>query len=230
MGLIIKGNEAERKNLYEQIADSLETSILECQEESVKLPTENELAIKFGVSRAVIRESLNILRERGLIVTKVGEGTYTEKPNKEFLYKVFERLIKVNNVSDSDVNAIRLILECGGARLAAERLTPELISSLEDNLERMKNASDNLEERVNIDIEFHDLIAKQSGNDLLVIFIESINGLVLDYITRRLRQRPDGHSDGIMWHSKLIDLFKNGNPSEVESGMRQHLLDSFHQI
>lgn len=230
MGLIIKGNEAERKNLYEQIADSLETSILECQEESVKLPTENELAIKFGVSRAVIRESLNILRERGLIVTKVGEGTYTEKPNKEFLYKVFERLIKVNNVSDSDVNAIRLILECGGARLAAERLTPEFISSLEDNLERMKNASDNLEERVNIDIEFHDLIAKQSGNDLLVIFIESINGLVLDYITRRLRQRPDGHSDGIMWHSKLIDLFKNGNPSEVESGMRQHLLDSFHQI
>lgn len=230
MGLVIKGNEAERKNLYEQIADSLETSILECQEESVKLPTENELAIQFGVSRAVIRESLNILRERGLIVTRVGEGTYTEKPNKEFLYKVFERLIKVNNVSDSDVNAIRLILECGSSRLAAERVTPEFISNLEDNLERMKNASDNLEERVNIDIEFHVLIAKQSGNDLLVIFIESINGLVLDYIERRLIQRPDGHNDGIMWHSKLIDLFKHGNPAEVESGMRQHLLDSFHQI
>ncbi len=231
MKLVINGSDGERSTLYEKIADSLESSILECNESSVKLPTENELALKFGVSRAVIRESLNILRERGLIVTKVGEGTFTEKPSYDFLARNINRMIRMNGISDRDVNSIRLILECGSSRLAALNVTDSFISSLEEITDEMEASADDIEKRVRLDFEFHLLIAKESGNELLVLFIESINEILLDYIRRRLIQKPEGHLDGVIWHRRITDLFRRkSSPDEVESAMRKHLESSFHQI
>ena len=62
-------------NLYEQIADRLETWILANSfEGQKKLPSEQALADEFCVSRNVIREALKLLKERGLVDSRNGTG------------------------------------------------------------------------------------------------------------------------------------------------------------
>ena len=219
-----------KSTLYEVIADSLEQSILKYNGDSVKLPTEYEMAEQFGVSRTVIREALKILRERGLVKTKVGDGAYTTKPDNKYMEKALLRLIRSNNYTDENITDVRLILECEAAKLAFMNRNEAFVRKLEENLEEMIHMKNSRLERVRLDITFHQIIAEQSGNALLSLFIQSINDVLFDYILRRIDSRPEGNLDGIVWHEKIIGGFKEGNPESVSAMIYQHLMDSFKQI
>ena len=66
----------QRTNLYEQIAEQLERAIVRPGVQvAKKLPSEQELARQFAVSRTVVREALKLLRERGLITQTNGDGS-----------------------------------------------------------------------------------------------------------------------------------------------------------
>lgn len=43
---------------------------------NTRLPSEQELAQQYGVSRVTVRRSIALLRERGKLVTTHGRGTY----------------------------------------------------------------------------------------------------------------------------------------------------------
>jgi DNA-binding GntR family transcriptional regulator len=43
---------------------------------SARLPAERDLAVEYGVSYDTIRRATALLRDRGLIITIVGRGTY----------------------------------------------------------------------------------------------------------------------------------------------------------
>ena len=63
--------------MYEQIADHIAARI-EAGElaPGAKLPPERELAEEYGVAYNTVRRAMDVLRERGLIVTMHGRGTY----------------------------------------------------------------------------------------------------------------------------------------------------------
>lgn len=219
---------AEDGTLYVQVANDIETEIFNTDID--KLPTELELAEQYCVSRTVVREALYVLKERGLVESKVGEGSFITKPDHKFLSKVFYRMIMHNNLKDSEVSEIRVILEGGAAFLASGNRTPEFIRELSDNLEEMRKVKDNLDLRIDTDIEFHQIIARQSRNPILIIFIESLNQVLAKYIKCRLIERPQGNEDGLLWHSFILSVMQSGTPRECEESMRSHLTNSFYQI
>ncbi len=63
------------KHLYLQVVDVIAARIEEgrCP---IKLPSERDLAKALGVSYATVRHAIAILRERGLIVSIHGRGTF----------------------------------------------------------------------------------------------------------------------------------------------------------
>ncbi len=70
---------------YQQVANALRASILtKTLTAGEKLPSQNELAAHYGVARMTIQQSLRVLRDEGLIVSRPGSGVYvrerTEKP------------------------------------------------------------------------------------------------------------------------------------------------------
>jgi GntR family transcriptional regulator len=60
---------------YVQVANHLESRI-EVGEFSHKLPAERELADEYGVAYQTLRHAMKVLRERGLIITRQGRGTF----------------------------------------------------------------------------------------------------------------------------------------------------------
>lgn len=60
---------------YLQVADSIAARI-EVGEFTHKLPAERALAQEYGVAYQTLRHAMEILRDRGLIITRQGRGTF----------------------------------------------------------------------------------------------------------------------------------------------------------
>jgi DNA-binding GntR family transcriptional regulator len=71
------------KLIYVQVADHI-TARIEAGElaRGARLPAERDLATEYGVSYDTIRRTTALLRDRGLIITIVGRGTYVS-PDSE---------------------------------------------------------------------------------------------------------------------------------------------------
>lgn len=59
--------------LYENVLKNIENKKYSCCE---KLPSENDFAKEFNVNRHTVRQSLQILKEKGFIYTKKGKGNF----------------------------------------------------------------------------------------------------------------------------------------------------------
>ena len=62
---------------YAQVADDVQRRIT-AGEISTKLPSERSFAEEYGVAYTTVRHAMALLRERGLIVTVHGRGTYVK--------------------------------------------------------------------------------------------------------------------------------------------------------
>jgi GntR family transcriptional regulator len=60
---------------YLQVADAIAAGI-EAGEIAQRLPSERDMATQYGVAYQTVRRSLQLLRERGLIITRPGRGTF----------------------------------------------------------------------------------------------------------------------------------------------------------
>ncbi len=70
-----KVNRDSIKHAYVQVVDKIAARIA-VGTYTAKLPAERALAEEFGVSYITLRHSMEILRERGLIVSIHGRGTF----------------------------------------------------------------------------------------------------------------------------------------------------------
>jgi GntR family transcriptional repressor for pyruvate dehydrogenase complex len=226
----VKDSDIQHQNLYEQIADSLEKMILNDGTDFKRLPSEYDLVAKYKVSRSVIREALRVLKERGLVSMRVGDGSYVTIPKSETISRAVGRVTRFNGISDEKITAVRSILESSSAADAALYASDEDIAELERIVEQMDYYKGDVKNRVERDCAFHLAVARISHNELLVFMIESIMELLKSYIKERLEHYPSGHEDGILWHRKIIKVIKAHNSRLARKYMQQHIAASFHQL
>jgi GntR family transcriptional repressor for pyruvate dehydrogenase complex len=226
----VRNSDIQHQNLYEQIADSLEKMILDDGTDFKRLPSEYDLVEKYKVSRSVIREALKILKERGLVSMRVGDGSYVTIPKSETISRVVGRVTRFNGISDEKITEVRSILESSAAAGAALYAVPGDITELEGIVEQMEQYRGDIANRVERDCAFHLTIARISRNELLVFMIESIMELLKGYIKERLEQHPEGHENGILWHRRIIKAIKARNSRLARKYMQHHIEISFHQL
>lgn len=72
---------ASVKPLYEQAADHVAGQIERGElAPGQKLPAERDLADEWGIGYQTVRRAMRELRERGLVVSRVGKGTFVTAP------------------------------------------------------------------------------------------------------------------------------------------------------
>ena len=226
----IRNSDIKYRNLYEQIADSIEEMIFEGGIDEMRLPTEFELAEKYGVSRSVIREALKILNERGLVSMRAGDGSYVNIPKSGVISRVLARVMRFNRISDDKITEVRLLLETKTAEEAAAHATSKDIALLEELNKQMELHGDNLEIRIDKDCEFHVAIAKISHNELLEFMVESLTELLKSYMMERITHDKSGHEKGIKYHKRIINAIKTHNTKLVKSLIKEHIKESYLSI
>jgi len=134
-----------------------------------RLPTENELCAKFGVSRITIRESLKRLSSIGLVSIQQGRGTFVSSVDVSIFMSSLLPMIEFETFDIVTIYDARLYLETGTCRLAARNRTCEDIKALHSFIAQMDDAlsgSDVLHV-VDLDSRFHIKISEVSGNQIL---------------------------------------------------------------
>ena len=84
--------------LWREIEDALSRDIAEgVHSAGARLPTETELAVRFGVNRHTIRRALSALEERGAITIEQGRGMFVQAP--KLAYPVTQRTRYTENIA-----------------------------------------------------------------------------------------------------------------------------------
>jgi DNA-binding FadR family transcriptional regulator len=218
--------ELKKVNLYELLADRLEDEIISnANMFGNKLPSEQELARNFGVSRNIVREALKLLKERGLITSHTGDGSYVSKPELSTLTNVISRMLVIHNIDATDSYQVLTMLECNACSLATQRGTEADFENLSEINLQMEKKQDDLNVRVDLDVQFHARIADISGNTLLSFFVKSMAQLHKSMISQAI-QSKGGSRDGINYHNKIILALKVRDAKKAEQIMREHLEES----
>lgn len=217
----------KRKNLSEQVADNLEEYILSDKSNiGDKLPGEQNLAEQYEVSRPVIREAYKLLMERGLIIQKNGDGAYISKPDTDNIYKIIRRIITLDEIKVEEFHQIRIILEVEAARLSAVNASNADFQALEEIVKTMEtNDTLTVIERVKLDISFHNLVAKSSGNTLLEMFVNVMTSLSTNYMAKGAIIEG-GIDDANERHMIIINALKTRDGKQAAKAMLDHLKKS----
>ncbi len=215
----------EKRNLCEDVAAKMEQYILKSADKfGQRLPSEQTLAINFGVSRPVIREALKLLKARELIESHNGGGSFIHKPDTQHLIDVINRMIQMDRIDYIHIFNMRLLLEPYACRLAATNYlkNKEKLTMLEEMVDKMEKSEGNTDDRIHYDLQFHILVAQLSDNPILAAFVQSMTGLLTPLLRDALIP-PDGHRCGVDYHRRLLEIIRSGDGDEGERIMREHL-------
>jgi DNA-binding FadR family transcriptional regulator len=188
-----------QEGLAKQIADSIRSAIVGGKLlVGERLPTENELAEKFGVSRPTVREALKRLAAQNLIRSKRGPsgGSFVTRINqtqaRDVLIATATLVVSMGAINLSEVVEARRIMESACLPLAVERRTDQQLESLRREVECQRRSALSDEAFCDSDVRFHRTLVDAAGNAMLsfqmAALIEALQP-VLNKIINRVRDR-----------------------------------------
>ena len=183
--------------LADVVANDLEQRILEGSlKPGDRLPPERALALELDVSRPSLREAIQKLVTKGLLVTRHGGGTMVTDRLEASFTDPWQELLKGHPLLQSDLLEFRHIVEGEAAMLATERATEADIQRIDATYAALEAAyeSDDLDACVANDVAFHQAIAEASHNALIGHVTASLMRVMYDHVRNNLvhlHQRPD---------------------------------------
>jgi DNA-binding FadR family transcriptional regulator len=177
-----------------------------------KLPSEEELLARFGISRTVLREAVKTLTAKGLLVSKTRTGTMVRDQQSWNFFDADILAWRIDVGLDEaflqSLREARLAVEPYAARLAAERATEAELDEMRQSVAGMQDALDDRQKFALADLRFHRAVAAASGNVVLSSFAAVIetalvcSTLLLPLEKLRLR------SEAVALHQTLLDAIE----------------------
>jgi GntR family transcriptional repressor for pyruvate dehydrogenase complex len=187
-----------------------------------RLPPERELATSLCVSRPSLREALRGLALLGVVDIRQGSGLRISQLKPEDLLGPLSFFILLDKSNLLALFEARIFIESGLTSLAAERATPEHIEALASLVKRSEETIGMSEEFLEADVQFHQVIAKASGNPLLQRVADSLRvlGRASRAITVNLPPvQRQSHRD----HEAILRCIRDRDRDGAGAAMQAHL-------
>lgn len=190
-----------------------------------RLPTEREMAQKFGVSRTVIRDAVKTLVGVGILEVKHGVGIFVGIMNSNTVARQLSSLLINENDTIENLFGVRMVLETAAAGWAAEKKThsdlPRIFNFIKES-KRLLIESNDLESYWLHDHNFHLLVAELSANPVAVRLMENLLDLLQE--TRHLSIAIPGRNNlSVEEHIKILEAILQGQAETARLMMQGHL-------
>jgi len=186
------------------------------------LPTERELALRFGVSRRALRRALSVLETEGRIWRRQGKGTFIG-PAASAPASGVSRMSSRTNFFE--VMEVRLQIEPPLAQLAALRASGEQVAMLR-RLAASTRPNADADELELWDSAFHRCIAEAGGNRLFLDLFEVVDAIRRDEAWRSYREKartPERLRTSLNQHRELAEAIALRDAAAAGRIMRQHI-------
>jgi DNA-binding FadR family transcriptional regulator len=213
---------ARPPSLVEKVCQSLATLARQTAADADPwLPTERDLASQLGVSRSVVREATKRLEQQGLLEIRQGLGTRTVNRLHKPLSDSLHLLVPDETERLRQLIEVRLMVEPGNARLAAERATTEQIDALRAAHSHLIAATTAIDS-VAADMAFHRALAVASGNQIAGLLLHSLSDIL--QASLQLGYGRVAPERAIAEHAAILDAIERHDPAAAAEATHQHLL------
>lgn len=188
------------------------------------LPSQRDLALQLGVSRASLREALSSLSALGVISVQPGKGVFVRSPIDLPRSESAGSWPFAAQASPVDIFQLRYALEGFAAGLAAVTLTVDELDALEDNVEAMgkKLRAEEFDAAARLDFEFHHTILLASGNQAMLSILSSTAELFLE--SQKLPFiRPERAMETWQEHRKILRALARRASGAAQKAMQEHV-------
>lgn len=191
-----------------------------------KLPSQDELATQFGVSRNTLREAINRLTIMGLVTPKHGVGTKVNDISPSRYMSSLSDFLFLQPGTVRELLEARIYVERATVRLAATRMKNEDFAELKSLLSQQAETFQrgDVDAFIELDREFHIALARGSGNAVLLKFLETIKDLLSNFI-REVAYLPGALESAIKYHTEILGFLNSRKPQEAAEKVFQHLRD-----
>ncbi|WP_346829040.1 GntR family transcriptional regulator [Pseudomonas abietaniphila] len=227
-------DQVRQRRLSDDIVEQLERMILEgTLRAGERLPAERALAEQFGVSRPSLREAIQKLTAKGLLISRQGGGNYVVESLGSTFSDPLLHLLESSADAQRDLLEFRHTLEASCAYYAAIRATDvdrarlrEAFDALQDCYARVDEVS--RAEEGAADANFHLAIAEASHNAVLLHTIRGLFDLlrrnVVTNIGGMYKQRSETRDMLINQHRELYLAIIEGRADDAREVSSRHLL------
>lgn len=209
----------------EQIADKIRSGDLAVGD---RLPSERDLAAQMRISRPTVREAVKMLSEAGVLEVRRGQSggifVRSELVPRELLRSGWE--MRVSEVSG--VLEARRLLEPRVAQLAAVHATDADFARMRATIDRQRELADprdflrNEDLFLQLDLKFHLLIARATGNSTIVSLMRQLFRRL--EIARDMAVHAATVPDWVIdVHERTIDAIRSADFARIDEVMDEHL-------
>jgi GntR family transcriptional regulator, transcriptional repressor for pyruvate dehydrogenase complex len=194
------------------------------------LPSEAELADRYGISRAAVREALQLLASVSVISVLHGKGSVVhEESDWDVLSPLVMSALEATGRGPQlrrDLFEVRRILECAAAEMAAASATTEQRAAIAAKAATLvaEAASPHtpLPQFLGTDRDFHDLLAQIGGNLALRQIIRQVHVYVSASWTV-VQLGPAERVEVAAQHKRISDAIVAGEPRRARAAMETHI-------
>jgi len=171
---------------------------------------EEEVARNLGVSRTPVREALQRLQQRGLLVLGAGRGLVVAHLSQQQVIELY---------------AMRQILEGSAARFAATHATPAEIAFLYQLQEQLRAAEGDPLLHANLNRQFHQAIYEAAHNRYLLQTLDTLldSFALLRNTTFRIPHRQRNSDEE---RRRIIAAIERRDADLAEKEAREHILQA----
>ncbi len=196
-----------------------------------RLPNEQELIERFGMSKGTIREAMRILEAQGLVKTRTGPGggAFVHEVSLERARALLGNYFYFKNLSIADIYQIRLALEPELAASLSGKLGDAELGRLEENISTYDRPPANAaEERAQhvASLRFHEILASYAENELLGFMVGFMANMLADLTVYRRLYEPRNYElwrKGKDYQAALIAALRRGDAARARETMRSHM-------
>jgi len=215
-----------RRKRADEIAEHIERAISTGEfKEGTAMPSEKELAERFGVGRPSVRQALFTLQQQGLVEITSGTRARVTAPSGKFLTGQLASLIRrmtSTGQGHEHMEQTRLLFEAGVAWQAARVATDEDIQRLKTLLDANTAAIGNTGLFIRTDVAFHAELTVITRNPIFTGVHDALVGWLIDQRTTTIHM-PDADRLSIRDHTAIYEAVASRDPVRAFLEMTSHL-------